>query len=61
MRQAGGIQGLAVPQIAWKLVIPSGRNKGEHRAVATVYRLLAEPKRPTTPASEQGALRSESY
>ncbi|WTX01158.1 hypothetical protein OG216_47280 (plasmid) [Streptomycetaceae bacterium NBC_01309] len=35
-------QGVTVPQIARKLVIPSGRNKGGHPAVATVYRLLAE-------------------
>ncbi|MFE9890332.1 hypothetical protein [Streptomyces scopuliridis] len=35
-------QGVTVPQIARKLVIPSGKNKGEHPSVATVYRLLAE-------------------
>ncbi|MEU3279766.1 recombinase family protein [Streptomyces antibioticus] len=35
-------QGVPVPQIAAKLVIPSGKNKGEHPSVATVHRLLAE-------------------
>lgn len=30
------------PEIARKLVIPSGKNKGEHPSVATVYRVLAE-------------------
>jgi Fe2+ or Zn2+ uptake regulation protein len=31
-----------VPRITQKLVITSGRNKGEHPSVATVYRTLAE-------------------
>ncbi|MER5326282.1 hypothetical protein [Streptosporangium roseum] len=35
-------QGATVPQIARKLVTPSGKNKGEHPSVATAYRLLAE-------------------
>jgi len=34
--------GIPVPQIASKLVITSGKNKGEHPSVATVYRVLAE-------------------
>ncbi|MGW2893970.1 hypothetical protein ACWDAO_04835 [Streptomyces sp. NPDC001212] len=34
--------GVPVPQIAQKLVIASGRNKGEHPSVATVYRILTE-------------------
>ncbi|WP_244318720.1 recombinase family protein [Streptomyces brevispora] len=34
--------GVPVPQIAQKLVITSGKNKGEHPSVATVYRILAE-------------------
>ncbi|WP_258308920.1 recombinase family protein [Streptomyces sp. NWU339] len=34
--------GVPVPQIAQKLVIASGKNKGEHPSVATVYRILAE-------------------
>ncbi|MGV4985760.1 hypothetical protein ACVB8X_06855 [Streptomyces sp. NRAIS4] len=34
--------GVPVPQIARKLVIPSGKNKGEHPLVASVYRVLAE-------------------
>ncbi|CAL9624161.1 hypothetical protein SUDANB58_05905 (plasmid) [Streptomyces sp. enrichment culture] len=35
-------QGVTVPQIARELVIPSGKNKGEHPSITTVYRLLAE-------------------
>ncbi|MFI9781056.1 hypothetical protein ACIHCV_41600 [Streptomyces sp. NPDC051956] len=35
-------QGVPVPLIASKFVIPSGKNKGEHPSVATVCRLLAE-------------------
>lgn len=31
-----------VPQMASKLVITSGKNKGEHPSVATVHRILAE-------------------
>ncbi|WP_225077115.1 MULTISPECIES: recombinase family protein [unclassified Streptomyces] len=34
--------GVPVPQIAQKLVIASGKNKGEHPSVATVYRILTE-------------------
>lgn len=34
--------GLPVPQIARKLVISSGKNKGENPSVATVYRVLAD-------------------
>ncbi|MEU6369136.1 hypothetical protein ABZ876_26195 [Streptomyces sp. NPDC046931] len=34
--------GVPVPQIASRLVITSGKNKGEHPSVATVYRILAE-------------------
>ncbi|MFC9848631.1 hypothetical protein ACFWFF_34865 [Streptomyces sp. NPDC060223] len=37
--RAGGVP---VPQIACKLVIPSGKNKGEHTSVATAHRVLAE-------------------
>nr|WTB29458.1 hypothetical protein OG781_08065 [Streptomyces sp. NBC_00830] len=35
-------QNVPVPEIARKLVIPSGKNKGEHPSVATVYRILAD-------------------
>jgi hypothetical protein len=35
-------QGVPVPQIATKLVIPTGKNKGQNPSVATVYRVLAE-------------------
>ncbi|WP_063726479.1 hypothetical protein [Streptomyces sp. RTd22] len=34
--------GVAVPHMAQKLVITSGKNKGQHPSVATVYRILAE-------------------
>jgi hypothetical protein len=34
--------GVPVPQIASKLVITSGKNKGKHPSVATVYRILGE-------------------
>ncbi|WP_433359150.1 hypothetical protein [Streptosporangium sp. CA-115845] len=34
--------GVAVPDIACKLVIPAGKNKGRHPSVASVYRVLAE-------------------
>ncbi|RSO03395.1 hypothetical protein DMH18_38000 [Streptomyces sp. WAC 06783] len=34
--------GVPVLQIASKLVINSGMNKGEHPSVATAYRVLAE-------------------
>jgi hypothetical protein len=34
--------GVPDPQIAHHLVIPSGKNKGEHPSVATVYRVLSE-------------------
>ena len=34
--------GVPVPEIARKLVILTGKNKGEHPSVATVYRVLAE-------------------
>ncbi|MFI7640417.1 recombinase family protein [Nonomuraea sp. NPDC049400] len=35
-------RGVAVPDIARKLVIPIGKNKGKHPSVASVYRALAE-------------------
>lgn len=34
--------GTPVREIARKLVIPSGKNKGRHPSLATVYRILAE-------------------
>ena len=37
-------RGVPVPQIAQKLVITSGKNKGQRPSVATVYRILTEPK-----------------
>ncbi|MFI9842800.1 hypothetical protein ACIHFD_37610 [Nonomuraea sp. NPDC051941] len=35
-------RGVAVPEIARKLVIPTGKNKGRHPSVASVYRVLAD-------------------
>ncbi|GAA4232457.1 DNA invertase Pin-like site-specific DNA recombinase [Streptosporangium album] len=35
-------RGVAVPDIARKLVIPTGKNKGRHPSVASVYRVLAD-------------------
>ncbi|MBB5782013.1 hypothetical protein [Nonomuraea jabiensis] len=35
-------RGVAVPDIARKLVIPAGKNKGKHPSVASVYRVLAD-------------------
>ncbi|MGV9249586.1 hypothetical protein [Streptomyces sp. NPDC003710] len=34
--------GVPLPQIAQKLVITSGKNKGQRPSVATVYRILAD-------------------
>jgi hypothetical protein len=36
------VNGVAISQIAQKLVITSGKNKGKHPSAATVYRILAE-------------------
>jgi hypothetical protein len=33
-------EGVPVPEIATRLVIRSGKNKGSHPSVRTVYRLL---------------------
>ncbi|WP_198654251.1 hypothetical protein [Nocardia aurea] len=35
-------RGVAVPDIARKLVIPIGKNKGKHPSVASVYRVIAD-------------------
>ncbi|MFF8506739.1 recombinase family protein [Streptomyces sp. NPDC015492] len=35
-------KGVPVAEIAQKLVIPSGKNKGQHPSVPTVYRILAQ-------------------
>ncbi|MEV1170954.1 recombinase family protein [Nonomuraea sp. NPDC049784] len=35
-------RGVAVPEIARKLVIPTGKNMGRHPSVASVYRVLAD-------------------
>ncbi|MEU7004954.1 hypothetical protein [Nonomuraea sp. NPDC046570] len=35
-------RGVAVPDIAAKLVIPTGKNKGSNPSVASVYRILAD-------------------
>ncbi|WP_433382079.1 recombinase family protein [Streptosporangium sp. CA-115845] len=43
-------RGMAVPDIARKLVILSGKNKGEHPSVASVYRVLADGANTGPPA-----------
>jgi DNA invertase Pin-like site-specific DNA recombinase len=35
-------RGVAVPDIARKLIIPTGKNKGRHPSLASVYRVLAD-------------------
>jgi DNA invertase Pin-like site-specific DNA recombinase len=35
-------QGMSVPEIAARLVIPDGKNAGQHPSLASVYRALAE-------------------
>ncbi|MFE1909430.1 hypothetical protein ACFW96_38050 [Streptomyces gardneri] len=35
-------KGVPIAEIAQKLVIPSGKNKGQHPSVPTVYRILAQ-------------------
>src|SRR5436305_11069993 len=44
-------QGVPVPDIARRLVIPDGKKKGRHPSVATVYRLLATTQADDTSAS----------
>jgi DNA invertase Pin-like site-specific DNA recombinase len=44
-------QGLPVPEIARRLVIPAGRNAGSHPSLATVYRALAEPEPIASPSA----------
>jgi hypothetical protein len=34
--------GKIYPEIAGKLIIPVGKNKGRHPSIASVYRILAE-------------------
>jgi DNA invertase Pin-like site-specific DNA recombinase len=36
-------QGIPVPEIARRLVVPHGRNAGRHPSLASVYRALAQP------------------
>jgi hypothetical protein len=38
-------RGVPVPEIAGKLVIPTGKNAGRHSSPASVYCLLAENAR----------------
>ena len=42
-------RGVAVPDIARKLVIPAGKNKGRHPSVASVYRVLADGESAVAP------------
>ncbi|MBT2225074.1 recombinase family protein [Nonomuraea sp. NEAU-A123] len=43
-------RGVAVPDIARKLVIPAGKNKGRHPSVASVYRVLVDGESAAAPA-----------
>ena len=47
-------EGLPIPEIARRLVIPSGRNAGRHPSLATVYRALAEPEPIASPQPPAG-------
>ena len=38
-------KGIAVREIARRLVIPTGKNKGEHPSGASLYRALADAER----------------
>lgn len=42
-------QGMGVPDIAARLVIPDGKNAGQHPSLASVYRALAEADATETP------------
>jgi DNA invertase Pin-like site-specific DNA recombinase len=44
-------QGVSVPEIARRLVIPHGRNAGHRPSLASVYRALAQPDPVTFPPS----------
>ncbi|MEV0228718.1 hypothetical protein [Nonomuraea sp. NPDC050786] len=48
-------RGVGVPDIARKLVIPTGKNKGRHPSVASVYRALAEAEPLPTAETAAGA------
>jgi DNA invertase Pin-like site-specific DNA recombinase len=41
-------RGVPVPEIARKLIIPTGKNKGHNPSVASVYRILADNDGATT-------------
>jgi DNA invertase Pin-like site-specific DNA recombinase len=42
-------KGVPVPDIAKKLTIKTGKNAGRHPSVASLYRALAEPRKPPRP------------
>jgi DNA invertase Pin-like site-specific DNA recombinase len=46
-------QGFSVPEIARRLVIPTGDDAGRHPSLATVYRALAQPEPVSPPQMEQ--------
>jgi DNA invertase Pin-like site-specific DNA recombinase len=53
-------QGMSVPEIAVSLVIPEGRNAGQHPSLASVYRALAEADAGAdTAAAHPGEARQE--
>lgn len=47
-------QGMGVPEIAARLVIPEGKNAGRHPSLASVYRALADAESPQATASAEG-------
>lgn len=47
-------QGVPVPEIAARLVIPAGRNAGRHPSLASVYRALAQPDPVASPPAPRG-------
>ncbi|MEV4188991.1 hypothetical protein AB0J28_46910 [Streptosporangium canum] len=49
-------RGVPVPEIAAKLVIPTGKNKGRHPSPASVYRVPAEDAEPAAGGLRPGAL-----
>lgn len=45
-------QGVPVPEITRRLVVPHGRNAGRHPSLASVYRALAQPDPVTAPEGD---------
>lgn len=52
-------QGISVPQIARRLVIPAPNGPGRHPSLATIYRALAQPEPITSQQSTHGPQEEE--